>query len=127
MADKHGPNSANFRNAEFDALFAEMKSRPDGDMRRSIIEEMLGILEQERPWIELVNPVSYVLFHEWVNHYKPPGFEISTLKYQGIDSTRRGELRREWNVPVMWPVYVLLVVAIAIIAPGVLSLIRERQ
>ena len=127
MADKHGPNSANFRNAEFDALFAEMKSRPDGDMRRSIIEEMLGILEQERPWIELVNPVSYVLFHEWVNHYKPPGFEISTLKYQGIDSTRRGELRREWNVPVMWPVYLLLVIAIAIIAPGVLSLIRERQ
>jgi hypothetical protein len=68
-----------------------------------------------------------VLFHEWVNHYKPSGFEISTLKYQGIDSKRRGELRREWNVPVMWPVYVLLVIAIAIIAPGVLSLIRERQ
>lgn len=127
MADNRGPNHANFRSPEFDALFAQMKSRPDDAVRRSIIDEMLTLLEEERAWIELVNPESFVLYHEWVTHYKPPGFEFSTLKYQGIDARRRSELRRDWNQPVMWPAYLLLLLTLAIIAPGVVSLIRERQ
>ena len=55
MADDHGPNHSNFRNEEFDELFSIMKSRPDDEVRRTAIKKMLAVLEDERPWIELLH------------------------------------------------------------------------
>ncbi len=48
-----GPNTANFCNAEFDALYREMKNLPNDDRRAALIKQMVAILERERPWIEL--------------------------------------------------------------------------
>ena len=127
MADDHGPNHSNFRNEEFDELFSIMKSRPDDEVRRTAIKKMLAVLEDERPWIELLHGESYVLRHDWVSHYKKPGFEYSTLKYQGIDAKKRAIMRREQNKPVMWPAYGLLALSLVVLAPGVVTLYRERQ
>ncbi len=127
MAMPGGPNSANYRNPEYDALFDEMKAMPNNEERASIIREMLALLEEERPWIELMYRESFVLYHDWVSQYKPPGFEFTTLKYQDIDAQARTAWRVENNRPVLWPAYALLVIAIAIITPGIVTLIRERQ
>ena len=127
MAGDRGPNHTNFRSPEYDALFATMKSRPDDDLRADTIRKMLEQLEDERVWIELRYPESYVLYHEWVSQYKPPGFEFSTIKYQDIDPDLRARMRRERNQPVIWPVYLLLLISLAVITPGVVTLIRERQ
>jgi len=127
MAAQGGPNHAIFRSAEYDALFEAMKSRPNDEVRAETIRQMLTLLEEERVWIELMYRESFVLFHDWVSHYKPPGFEFSTLKYQDIDAGARKVWRREHNQPVLWPAYVLMVVAILVIAPGIVTLIRERQ
>lgn len=127
MAVKGGPNSANYKNPEYDALFERMKSLPNDEVRAEIIREMLEMLEAERPWIELLYRESFVLFHDWVAHYKPPGFEFSTLKYQDIDAEARAAWRLEYNQPVLWPAYALAVISVLIFAPGVVTLIRERQ
>ncbi len=127
MANNRGPNHTNFRSPEYDALFAAMKSRPDDARRTEIIRQMLELLEEDRVWIELLYRESFVLYHEWISQYKPPGFEFSTIKYQDIDPGRRAQLRKERNRPVMWPAYLLLLVAVVILTPGVITLIRERQ
>ncbi len=127
MAGPGGPNSANYRNPEYDALFNEIKARPNDDVRQKMIRRMLMMLEEERAWIELLYPESYVLRHHWISHYKRPGFEFSTLKYQDIDAEARAVWREENNKPVLWPAYVLLAVSIAVIVPGIVTLIRERQ
>src|SRR5690606_25449223 len=61
-----GPNSANFKNEQYDALFDQMRTRPNDDERKRIISEMLKILEHERPWIELFYPEDYALVHGWL-------------------------------------------------------------
>ena len=104
-----------------------MKSRLDDPIRAQTIAKMLDHLEEERVWIELLYRESFVLYHDWVSQYKPPGFEFSTIKYQDIDPKRRAQVRESRNRPVMWPAYLLLLITLAIFVPGVVTLIRERQ
>jgi oligopeptide transport system substrate-binding protein len=127
MAGNRGPNHANFRSPEYDDLFAAMKSRPNDPLRAETIAKMLDQLAEERVWIELMYRESFVLYHDWVSQYKPPGFAFSTIKYQDIQPEHRAQVRRSRNVPVMWPAYFLLITALAIFVPGVVTLIRERQ
>ncbi|MFP8874111.1 MAG: ABC transporter substrate-binding protein [Myxococcota bacterium] len=123
----NGPNTANFQNAGFDRLFAEMETAPNGPGRMETISRMRRILEQERPWIEIFHPEDYALFHGWMSNVKPAGISNPTYKYQDIDASARQSRRMAWNEPVLWPVVVLGVLLVAIIVPGVVTYFRERQ
>jgi ABC-type transport system substrate-binding protein len=122
-----GPNTANFSNPEFDRLFSTMKTRENDDERFAIIRRMIGVLEQERPWIELYHPENYALFHAWSKDIKTAGLSVPTLKYHDLDPTLRSEKRRAWNKPLVWPAYALLALAALVIAPGVFTFFKERQ
>ncbi len=122
-----GPNTANFCNPRFDALFQRMKVQENGDERVALIREMRTILEQERPWIELLHPEDYVLSHSWVRYGKPFGMSFPTLKYRELDVELRARLRREWNRPVRWPAYALIISMVAVMLPGIRTFYRERQ
>jgi hypothetical protein len=50
----------------------------------------------------------------------------NTLKYQRIDPVLRNVRRASWNPPVMWPVALLLIVALALLASGV-AVYRRRE
>ncbi len=123
----NGPNTANFQNAEFDKLFLEMKARDNDAERLKLIHQMRAILEDQRPWIELYHRESYALYHSWVYNVKTAGLSLQTLKYRDIDPEQRTEKRREWNKPVMWPAYLLALMAVAIVVPGMRTFFRERQ
>ena len=56
----------------------------------------------------------------WTSHYL-------LQKYEDVDPPLRTRLRAEWNVPVLWPVYVLAALGVAIVMPGVVTLLRERR
>ncbi len=111
----------------FDELFLEMKARENDAERMAMIREMLAILEAERPWIELFHREDYALYHGWLANVKPAGMSIPTDKYRDLDPALRAELRRAWNQPVVWPAYALLAAGIAIVLPGVVTFLRERQ
>jgi oligopeptide transport system substrate-binding protein len=121
-----GPNTANFSDPAYDALFTRMKDRPNDDERRRLIEEMLAILERERPWIELYHREKVVPAHRWVANLKPFGISYPTLKYRDVDAAARGELRAEWNAPVRWPMLALAAVALALLVPALRTFYRER-
>jgi ABC-type transport system substrate-binding protein len=114
-----GPNTANFANPEFDGLFLAMRDVPDGPERLRLIQEMRGILERERPWVELFHPESYALIHGWVHNAKPLGMSFSTLKYRDVDVALRARRRREWNRPLTWPAWALLGIVVVVCAPAV--------
>jgi ABC-type transport system substrate-binding protein len=121
-----GPNTANFQDAHFDALFDRMKAREDDAERLRLIGEMRARLAEERPWIELFHPEGYALYHAWVSSPKPAGLAFAVDKYRRIDPLRRTELRAAWNQPIVWPAWALAGVALAVVIPGVLTWRRER-
>ena len=122
-----GPNTANFCNPEFDRLYHEMKSLPNTERRAGLIKRMLGLLEQERPWIELFHNEEYALSHAWVINSKPMGLSYPTYKYMDVKPEARARLQAEWNAPLRWPLYVALLLIVAVTIPAVRTFYRERQ
>jgi ABC-type transport system substrate-binding protein len=122
-----GPNTANFSDPRYDELFLQMKARGNDDQRLALIREMRGILEKERPWIELFHPESYLLTQAWLKNEKPPGLTIPTAKYLDIDPALRTRLRSAWNQPIRWPAYAAAGLALLVVVPGIFTYLRERQ
>jgi len=127
QSKSHGPNTANFSDPRYDALFQRMKVAENGEERMAMIREMRDILEHERPWIELFHRENYTLYHGWVRNVKPTGLSLPMARYVDIDPELRAEKRAEWNRPVLWPAWTLLAVTLAILVPGIVTFLRERQ
>lgn len=123
----NGPNTAGFCNAEFDRLYRAMKVMPNDDRREQLIARMVKILETERPWIELFHRESYALRHAWVVNAKSMGISVPTQKYEDVDPALRERLQAEWNAPVRWPLYLVLLAIAAAVAPAVRTYYRERM
>jgi len=121
-----GPNTANFCDGEFDRLYREMKDLPSNDQRAALIKQMLAILERERPWIELYHEEDFTLSHSWLINSKPTGISYPAYKYKDVDPELRARMRAQWNVPVRWPVYVLVLAVVALTVPAVRTYYRER-
>jgi ABC-type transport system substrate-binding protein len=122
-----GPNTANFSERAYDSLFLAMKDRPNDARRLELIREMRAILERERPWIELFHAESYALYHAWMRNVKPAGLSLPSAKYVDVDAGERKRLREAWNRPVVWPAWALGAAVAALVAPGVVTFLRERQ
>ena len=122
-----GPNYANFSDARFDDLFLAMKVMENGPERMDRIREMLAILEHERPWIELMVREDYLLHHGWLANVKPSGLSIPTYQYVDIDVERRAALRLEWNEPIVWPLYLVVLGFVLVVIPGIRTYLKERQ
>ena len=104
-----------------------MKRMESGPERMAVIRQMVAILERERPWIELFHDESYLLVQPWLKNVKTFGLSYPTVKYVDIDTAQRARLRRAWNAPVEWPLWVLLGLVIVFFVPGVVTFFRERQ
>ncbi len=122
-----GPNHTNFSNPRYDALFPEMRDRPDDARRLELIREMTAILERERPWIELFFREQYVLQHGWLKGYRLSGVVAPIDKYLDVDPAERARLQRIWNEPIVWPAWLLGGATVAALLPGVVTFFRERQ
>ena len=124
---KGGPNTANFADPRYDALFLAMRDLPDDARRLALIRQMRGLVQVECPWIELFHLESYVLIQGWMENVLPTGLSIPTVKYVDVDATLRARLRSEWNRPVRWPLAVLAGIAGLVVIPAVRTYRRERR
>jgi ABC-type transport system substrate-binding protein len=122
----NGPNTANFCNAEFDKLYRAMKTMPNSAERARLIRQMVAILEEERPWIEVFFRERYTLHHAWVANAKPMGISYPTYKYRDVNPQQRARMQAEWNTPVRWPLYLVLLALAAAVVPAVRTYYRER-
>ena len=145
-SDGRKPNSARFENAAYDFLFKKMetlsnkaaatwvetdantgKEKTVRKTRHEIIQELIRILEAECPWIPLLHRETYNLHHDWHRHIKPHPIAYGLKKYHTIDKEKRSHLRKEWNRPIRWPVLVLGIATVLMVAPAIRVFLRERR
>lgn len=122
-----GENKTNYANPEFDRLFAAMKNMDNTPQRREIIRRMNRILQEDAPWIFGFHPKSYTLSHDWLYNRKPNDVANNGLKYQRIDAAARERLRRAWNPPVVWPLALAALAAVAILIVAALAWRRRER
>ena len=126
--DHKGQNGSNFVNAEFDALFLEMKDMTDGPERQRIIDRMIQILQVESPWMFGFFPKAYSLHHAWYGNAKPHLMANNTLKYKRIDGAARVTAQQAWNKPVLWPLVLVGLLLVASLIPAIRGFrARERS
>ena len=102
---KGGENASNYSNPEYDRLFEQMKNMENSPARQAIIDKMLEILRRDSPWLWGYHPKNYVLQHGWLRNVKSNIMANNKLKYWRVDTAQRDRLRREWNQPVRWPLW----------------------
>ena len=115
-----GENAANYNNPEYNRLFDRMKNMENGPKREAIISRMIKIVRRDSPWVWGVNPKEFRLHQAWVYNVKPNFMANNSLKYIRIDPALREKDRREWNHPVLWPLWLILGVLAALILPAVI-------
>lgn len=123
---KGGENASNYTNPEFDRLFEQMKNMPNSPERQAIIDRMLEILRRDSPWLWGYHPKDYVLHHSWLHNSKPNKMANNNLKYLRIDAEQRDELRKQWNQPLLWPLW-LGGIALLISGWWLWRVLRQRE
>ncbi len=122
-----GQNYTNYQNKEFDLLFDKMKNMENSPERLKIIRQMNEILRADAPWIFAFNPKSYSLYHDWYKNVKPNLMANNTMKYKRVDPVLRAQSREKWNQPILWPIYLLLVVLVLTVIPAVHSFYQRER
>jgi ABC-type transport system substrate-binding protein len=126
-ADGAGANSSNYANPQFDALFDEMKTLPNGARRQQLIDRMVAIVQHDAPWMFGFHPKDYTLRQSWLANAKPNELAGNTTKYLRVDPVRREALRREWNRPVVWPLLGIVALLVVSGIPAFLSYRRRER
>ena len=121
-----GENAVNYQNDEYDRLFALMRVSPNGPARQRLINRMVEILREDAPWLWGFHPTAFVLSHGWVSDAKPNLMARNTLKYRGIDTKSRAEMRKKWNKPVVWPIVIVISLLVIFAIPAVF-VYRQHQ
>ena len=124
---KHGENTANYENSEFDALFIKMANMENNPDRLNIIQKMLRILQEDAPWVSAFHPIGFGLYHEWYLNAYPNLMANNTLKYKRIDPELRMKSRNEWNQPILWPLFLILIIAIISIVSIAVKIYRKNS
>lgn len=126
-AQKGGENAANYANAEFDRLFVQMKHMENGPARQAVIDRMVAIVRHDAPWVWGLHPKQFSLYHGWYKNLKPNLMANNTMKYLRVDPAQRAILRAEWNAPVWWPVVLVGVLLVLLMAPAWLAYRRRER
>ena len=123
----NGENASNYRNAEFDALFEQMKNMDNNAQRQAIIDQMVDIVRWDAPWVWGFHPKSFSLHHGWVHNVKPNLMANNTLKYTRINVDQRDTSRLEWNDPVWWPLLIAGGLFGISVIPAIISFRRREN
>lgn len=115
---RDGSNAANYRNAEYDRLFAQMRTMENGPERQALIDRMVEILRHDAPWAWGFHPVDFTLRHGWLYNSKPNTMAQNELKYHRVDATQRLRLQAQWNEPVLWPLALVGALLAALALPA---------
>ncbi|MDD5612807.1 MAG: ABC transporter substrate-binding protein, partial [Gallionella sp.] len=121
-----GENAANYSNPEYDQLFEQMKNMENGPLRQAILDRMLEIVRRDSPWLWGFHPKNYVLQHGWLHNVKSNVMANNKLKYWRVDAASRDRMRKEWNQPERWPLW-LAGVGLILMMTGLLRVLRGRE
>lgn len=122
-----GENAGNYHNPEFDQLFEQMRNMDNGEPRLRLIRQMQDIVRRDAPWVFGFHPKTFSLYHGWASNLKPNLMANNRLKYIRIDPAERAAARRQWNRPILWPLFASFVAALLLCLPAVNAYRRRTQ
>jgi len=112
---KHeGENIANYENPAFDKRFKQLQLLDDGPQKQKLIDEMVGIVRTDAPWIFGYHPYAAGAYAPWVRNGKPGVMVRDVIRYHRIDPALRTRRQAEWNHPITWPLWVLAAAGLAL-------------
>lgn len=91
-----GNNSSNFKNAEFDKLYAQASVMQDGPDRTAIYEKMNELLGSQVPWIFCVHRSDSHLSQGWLRNFKYIEFDHFQAQYLNVDLEVKKELMKKY-------------------------------
>lgn len=80
-----GPNSSNFKNAEYDRLYEKIRTQRPSPDRVVSIRRMNQILQEEMPVVFFYHSTTYAVYREWLKNYKTHEFLYGSQKYWDLD------------------------------------------
>lgn len=113
----NGENSANYCNSEYDELFNKMQATNNEQLKQQYIDDMIGILRHDGPWIFGLYNEAFILKHGWLDPSKPLAVGNNNLKYLSLDSKKRLHQQKAWNKPKFWPVILIILCFAMLILP----------
>ena len=125
--DNNGENAANYKNAEFDRLFNQMRSLDNNAERQALINRMVELVRRDAPWLWGFHPVAFSLHHQWYKNAKPNLMANNTLKYKRIDPRLRHAQRQQWNRPLLWPVIIAALAVMLLLIPALIAYRRRER
>jgi ABC-type transport system substrate-binding protein len=96
-----GPNHVNYRNAEFDRLYEQVRVMQDSPERTVLYEQMSAIVVEDCPWIFQFQPLSFGVMHSWLKNYETHNFPYGMGKYRRIDDGIRSKWRDSYGAEEM--------------------------
>jgi len=87
-----GTNSSNYKNADFDKLYEQIRVMHDSPERRKIYARMIHMVCEDCPVLTLSEPQSFLLHYDWMHNIVKPPFGYGYTKYRRIDVKRRKEV-----------------------------------
>ncbi len=91
-----GPNSSNWKNAEFDKLYEKVAAMTPSKERTELVRKAEQIAFDDAVWSMLYYPIRYDLFHAWVKNYRPNPLILNDLKYMDVDLAKKKELENKF-------------------------------
>ncbi len=79
-----GPNSCNYNNPEFDALYEKAVALPELEDRIPLYHRMEDIVIEDCPWLLSTYRVVYALYYDWLENYYPNDFIYGTMRFQKV-------------------------------------------
>ncbi|MDP3221677.1 MAG: peptide ABC transporter substrate-binding protein, partial [Rubrivivax sp.] len=121
-----GENTSNYASAEYDRLYVQMKTLPDGPAKQKLIDEMVKVVREDAPWTMGFFPYASAAAQQWVHNFKPAILIRDHGRYLRLDVKQRLASHAAWNRPVWWPLLLIgaLVVALFWVAR---SHLRKRE
>ncbi len=112
-----GENASNYISSKFDEYFEQMRSMPDNQERKDLIQKMVEILQKDQPWVWGFYPKQFVLAHQWVSTEPINPLVNNFMKYLKVNPKLRHKKQKEWNKPVIWPIWFLLAFVVIGVLP----------
>jgi ABC-type transport system substrate-binding protein len=103
-----GMNRPNYRNPEVDALFEKVRVMEDSPERVAMIRQIRDRAVEDCPWVYVRHNQSLLISQSWLKNRKLPSVDADMAKYWTVDVEERDRKVREWNQPVLTPLFIAL-------------------
>ncbi len=96
------PNSSNYSNPEFDAIYEKVSLMADSPERRKLYDKAQKIVLEDMPCAFTYHRIGYIIRHRWLGNLKPDPYKPDTagagyIKYYKIDKEKRDQYRRDFK------------------------------